>query len=57
MKIEWEYDLAEKPFCEQLKLMGWQWIEGDTDVPVPDRARELPRGAAQSLGSPRRCKS
>jgi type I restriction enzyme R subunit len=33
MKIEWEYDLAEKPFCQQLKLMGWQWLEGDTDVP------------------------
>jgi len=33
MKIEWEYDLCEKPFCEQLKLMGWQWLEGDTDVP------------------------
>jgi type I restriction enzyme, R subunit len=32
MKIEWEYDLCEKPFCEQLKLMGWQWLEGDTDV-------------------------
>ncbi len=33
MKIEWEYDLCEKPFCEQLKLMGWHWLEGDTDVP------------------------
>jgi len=32
MKVEWEYDLCEKPFCEQLKLMGWQWLEGDTDV-------------------------
>src|SRR5216684_1270042 len=32
-KIQWEYDLVEKPFCEQLKLMGWQWIEGDPDVP------------------------
>jgi type I restriction enzyme R subunit len=32
-KIQWEYDLAERPFCEQLKAMGWQWIEGDTDVP------------------------
>lgn len=32
-KIRWEYDLAERPFCEQLKAMGWQWIEGDTDVP------------------------
>lgn len=33
MKTQWEYDLVEKPFCEQLKAMGWQWIEGDTDVP------------------------
>ena len=33
MKIEWEYDLCEKPFCEQLKLMGWEWIEGDPDLP------------------------
>ena len=32
-KIQWEYDLAEKPFCEQLKLMGWQWLQGDIDVP------------------------
>jgi type I restriction enzyme R subunit len=33
MKIAWEYDLVEKPFCEQLRLMGWEWLEGDTDVP------------------------
>lgn len=33
MKIPWESDLVERPFCEQLKAMGWQWIEGDTDVP------------------------
>jgi type I restriction enzyme R subunit len=33
MKIQWEYDLAERPFCAQLKAMGWQWLEGDTDVP------------------------
>ncbi len=33
MKVQWEYDLVERPFCEQLKAMGWQWIEGDTDVP------------------------
>jgi hypothetical protein len=32
-KIQWEYDLVEKPFCEQLRAMGWQWLEGDTDVP------------------------
>lgn len=28
-KIEWEYELVEKPFCERLKALGWQWIEGD----------------------------
>ena len=33
MKIQWEYDLVEQPFCEQLKAMGWQWLEGDSDVP------------------------
>jgi len=33
MKTQWEYNLVERPFCEQLKVMGWQWIEGDTDVP------------------------
>lgn len=31
--MQWEYNLVEKPFCEQLKAMGWEWIEGDTDVP------------------------
>ncbi len=31
-KIQWEYELVERPFCEQLKAMGWQWIEGDKDV-------------------------
>lgn len=33
MNIQWEYDLVEKPFCEQLKAMGWQWLQGDTDAP------------------------
>ncbi|MGH2360433.1 MAG: type I restriction endonuclease subunit R, partial [bacterium] len=33
MKIQWEYDLVERPFCEQLQKMGCQWLEGDTDVP------------------------
>ena len=33
MKIQWEYDLVEKPFCKHLTVMGWQWLEGDTDVP------------------------
>ncbi|HQL87581.1 MAG: hypothetical protein GX574_08855 [Lentisphaerae bacterium] len=31
--IQWEYELVEKPFCEQLKGMGWQWLEGDPDLP------------------------
>lgn len=31
--IEWERDLVERPFCEQLQRMGWQWIEGDPDLP------------------------
>jgi type I restriction enzyme R subunit len=32
-KIQWEYDIVEKPFCEQLRTMGWEWIEGDPDLP------------------------
>ena len=32
-KIQWEYNLVERPFCEQLQTMGWSWIEGDVDVP------------------------
>ncbi|MFC1202540.1 type I restriction endonuclease subunit R [Pasteurella multocida] len=31
-KIQWEYNLVERPFCEQLQKMGWSWIEGDMDV-------------------------
>ena len=26
-KVQREYDLVERPFCEQLKGMGCQWIE------------------------------
>jgi len=33
MKIQWEYELVERPFCEQLEKMGWTWLEGDVDVP------------------------
>jgi type I restriction enzyme, R subunit len=33
MKIQWEYDLVEVSFCRQLQAMGWEWLEGDTDVP------------------------
>ena len=32
-RIPWERDLVERPFCQQLQIMGWQWLEGDTDVP------------------------
>ena len=31
--IAWEYELVEKPFCQQLQTMGWEWIEGDPDLP------------------------
>lgn len=31
--VQWEYEIVEKPFCEQLRAMGWQWIEGDPDLP------------------------
>ena len=24
-KIQSEYDLVERAFCEQLKAIGWQW--------------------------------
>jgi type I restriction enzyme R subunit len=33
MKIQWESLLVERPFCQQLELLGWTWLEGDTDVP------------------------
>src|SRR6185437_6863103 len=32
-KVQWEYDLVEKPFCQHLQTMGWRWIEGDPDLP------------------------
>jgi type I restriction enzyme R subunit len=31
--IQWEYDLVERAFCEQLRGMGWEWIKGDPDLP------------------------
>lgn len=31
--VAWEYELVEKPFCQQLRAMGWEWIEGDPDLP------------------------
>jgi predicted metal-dependent hydrolase len=43
-KVQWERDLVERPFCQQLQIMGWQWLEGDTDVPEfteRDRFREV----------------
>ena len=33
MKIQRGYDLVEKSFREQLKAMGWQRLEGGTDLP------------------------
>ena len=56
MKTQWEYDLVEKPFCEQLRVMGWQWLEGDTDVPELTE-RETFREILLKAGSLRRCES
>ncbi|MDD5036135.1 MAG: type I restriction endonuclease [Methylococcaceae bacterium] len=25
--------MVERPFCQQLQAMGWEWLEGDKDVP------------------------
>jgi len=33
MKTQWEHDLVEEPFCQQLQLKGWQWLESDAEVP------------------------
>jgi hypothetical protein len=27
MKTQWELELVEKPFCQQLQVMGWQWLD------------------------------
>lgn len=32
--IPWESLLVERPFCQQLKAMGWTWLEGDTVDPT-----------------------
>src|SRR5579872_7628032 len=32
-KIQWEYEICERPCCQQLERMGWTWIEGDPDLP------------------------
>src|SRR5438552_3238438 len=32
-RIQWEYNLVERPFCEQLRGLGWQWLIGNTDEP------------------------
>jgi len=31
--LQWEYNLAERPFCEQLRATGWSWLPGDVGVP------------------------
>ena len=41
----------EKPFCEQLKGIGWDWLEGDTDVPeMTERENFREEPHAWSLG-------
>lgn len=31
--IQWESEIVERPFCQELERLGWQWIEGDPDLP------------------------
>lgn len=31
-KIEWKGDWFESPFCEQIKVMGWQWGTAMSDA-------------------------
>ena len=45
-------DLVEKPFCEQLKGIGWDWLDGDTDVPEMterENFREEPHAASPGI--------
>ena len=51
MTIRGEYDLVERPFCEQLQRMGWEWIEGDTDLPLPPLG-QIPRLAHRKWTAP-----
>ena len=32
-KTQREYDLVERPSCEQFQAIDWSWISGDVDVP------------------------
>ncbi|MFY9149602.1 MAG: hypothetical protein WAP08_08640 [Smithellaceae bacterium] len=31
-KSQWEYNLVERHFCEQLRKMGWVWLEADVNM-------------------------
>lgn len=31
-KIQWEYDLVERPLCNLLKAIGWQWRSDKADA-------------------------
>jgi type I restriction enzyme R subunit len=45
MNIPWEYEVVERPFCQQLEQLGWEWIEGDPDLPeTTDLSDKLRRG-------------
>ena len=30
----WELETVEKPFVDQLTMMGWRYVEGDLDAPA-----------------------
>src|SRR2546428_2486534 len=33
-RMGWELETVEKPFVEQLLMMGWRYVEGDLDTPA-----------------------
>lgn len=34
MKRQWKFDLVERPFCEPLKAMSWEWSESKANCPM-----------------------
>jgi hypothetical protein len=58
MRTQWEYDLVERPFCEQLQAMGWQWIEGPRGAAGrPQRSAMACSGSSRRHSWPRTCSS
>ena len=51
---QWEYDMVEPPFCERLKAMRCQWINGDTDAPDFTKLSDFRGGLLKARLAPTR---